>query len=488
MTSALLGVVLGVTSCCFWNGASVPTRDIRVSSVPFCRVWPGHQREIGQTEIAQMVRFDVEKPGVFKMVGKGVSERYRRIRPLSMANCVTIGTNEVSVRVSGPTQFVLESADAPSVHVFADAPLPEIPSPGPGGRTIRFGAGIHRPGIVAPQSGDVVVLDEGAVVQGSLQVLDATNVTIVGRGVFDASGFERADERLRRFHRERGLPEIDTESACFVYSVSGSKNVTIRGVAFVDAPFWTLVIRNQCEDVLVDGIKIVGNWRYNSDGLDVCASRNVTIRNSFFRTFDDCVIARGPYLFGEYAPVRDVVVSNCVMWADWGVSFKAQVQDFSGSTIENVLIRDCRLVNLQSDAIFLGVRYGSDLDVIRNITVEDIELNFVPQPEARAQRKDGEPFVYTPQTEATLLDICSYTLGKNMDNQVSGKKERPDYYHFIHENITLRNFKPLGEPRSFKVRVKREVPRHDVRNIVLENLPAYENVDIDAVKSVSTFH
>ena len=39
--------------------------------------------------------------------------------------------------------------------------------------------------VVAPKSGDVVVLDEGAVVYGSLFILNATNVTVTGRGIFD---------------------------------------------------------------------------------------------------------------------------------------------------------------------------------------------------------------------------------------------------------------------------------------------------------------
>ena len=457
-----------------WNGANVALETVRVSSVPFCRVWSGHQRELSQTEVAKTVRLDVARPGALTVRGAGLGAKFRRIRPLSLADAVTISADAVAVKVARAGAFVLEFEDAPTLHVFADAPLGPEPKPAAGGRTIRFAAGEHRAGVVAPASGDVVILEEGAVVHGALQILNATNVTVFGRGVFDASEFGRADPRIRAFHRARGLPEIDTESACFAYSVHGSKDVAIRGVTFRNPPFWTLVIRNQSENVLVDGVKVVGNWRYNSDGIDVCASRNVTIRNSFLRTFDDCLIARGPYLAGEHAPVSGLTVSNCVLWADWGQAFKAQVQDLSGSTVENVAVRDIRVLNLQEALAFLAVRYGSDLDVIRDVTVEDVEIDCVPQLESRIQAKDGEAFSSVPKTGSTLLRLCSYTLGRNMDNQVNGPMEKPDYYRFIHENIAVRNVRAVGEGRAFYSGLVMQVPRHEMRGIVMENVPEQE--------------
>ena len=462
-----------------WRGRELERNPMRISSVPFCRVWPGHQRELSQTETASFVRFDFDGAGTFEVRAPEAARRFRRIRPLSMSAAVSREGDAVRVAVEKPAAFVLEFADGEPLHVFADAPLAPAPAPGPGGRLIRFPRGEHSPGVIAPRSGDVVVLDEGAVVHGALQIVNATNVTVTGRGIFDASGFERADRRIRDFHRSVGLPEVDTESACFPYAVVGSKDVTIAGVTFRDSPFWTLVIRNQCEGVLVDGIRILGNWRYNSDGVDVCASRDVVVRNSFFRTFDDCVIARGPYLAGEFAPVSGLMVSNCTMWCDWGVPFKAQVQDFHGSTIENVTVRNCRFANLQQTGFFLAVRYGSDLDVIRGFTAEDIEFDFVPQPRIGFQSRDGERFAGEPLTAVTLADLCSYTLGRNLDNQVNGKPEAPEYYRFIHEDIAFRNLRTYGESRDLYVRMSEQVPRHEIRRVTFEGLPAGVRVVTD---------
>ncbi len=303
-------------------------------------------------------------------------------------------------------------------------------------------------------------------------------MTVTGRGIFDGSRLARADGTLWAFRRAHGLPEVDTESACFAYAVYGSENVAISGVTFRDAPFWTLVIRNQCRRTLVDNIHIVGNWRYNSDGVDVCASADTVIRNSFIRTFDDCLIARGPYLAGEFAPVRGLVISNCTLSCDWGVPFKAQVQDFHGSTIENVLMRDCRILAMRENALFIAVRYGCDLDVIRNLTFEDLAFDFFPQPQSVYQKADGEAFMYRPLTTNALAVAFSYTLGPNLDNQVNGTMREPDYYRFVFEDFAFRRFRAYGERRDFEIRLETQVPRHEIRRVTVEDLPPHRLVKV----------
>jgi len=59
---ALAGCVAFVTAAALsgpyaalWEGADLALGDARISSVPFCRVWPGHQREMSQTEMSHFV-------------------------------------------------------------------------------------------------------------------------------------------------------------------------------------------------------------------------------------------------------------------------------------------------------------------------------------------------------------------------------------------------------------------------------------------------
>ena len=48
-----------------------------------------------------------------------------------------------------------------------------------------------------------------------------------------------------------------------------------------------------CNGVTFDNVKLIGFWRYNADGIDIVNSSNVTIKNSFLRTFDDCIAIKG---------------------------------------------------------------------------------------------------------------------------------------------------------------------------------------------------
>ncbi len=48
-----------------------------------------------------------------------------------------------------------------------------------------------------------------------------------------------------------------------------------------------------CRDVTISNVKLVGLWRYNADGIDVCNSQNVQVRDCFVRAFDDALVIKG---------------------------------------------------------------------------------------------------------------------------------------------------------------------------------------------------
>ena len=46
-------------------------------------------------------------------------------------------------------------------------------------------------------------------------------------------------------------------------------------------------------DLEISDVKLIGFWRYNSDGIDMCNTQDVTIRDSFIRSFDDSMVLKG---------------------------------------------------------------------------------------------------------------------------------------------------------------------------------------------------
>ena len=71
----------------------------------------------------------------------------------------------------------------------------------------------------------------------------------------------------------------------------------------------------------ISDFKLIGLWRYNSDGIDICNSQEVTISNSFVRSFDDSIVLKGVNWGKEtydQRPVHNVRASNLVVCCDWG--------------------------------------------------------------------------------------------------------------------------------------------------------------------------
>ena len=52
---------------------------------------------------------------------------------------------------------------------------------------------------------------------------------------------------------------------------------------------WTLVLTD-CEGELIDNVRILCSNKINDDAMDICNSRDVTVRKSFFRVQDDIIL------------------------------------------------------------------------------------------------------------------------------------------------------------------------------------------------------
>ena len=88
-----------------------------------------------------------------------------------------------------------------------------------------------------------------------------------------------------------------------------------------DAPCFALRTAD-CEDIRIENVKIIGQWRYNSDGIDLYNSRHALVKSCFVRTFDDCVVLKGGYSVNgvqlDRVTLSDIAVEDCVLWNDWG--------------------------------------------------------------------------------------------------------------------------------------------------------------------------
>ena len=128
-----------------------------------------------------------------------------------------------------------------------------------------------RPLVASVEEMPNIDVDVDAVVFGSFYAVNASDIRIWGRGTIDGSQLKRGSGSGLGF--------------------SNCNNIKIEGIVLRDPAMWCCALFG-CTDVEIDNVKIVGQWRYNSDGIDVVNSSRVRVRNCFVRSFDDALVSR----------------------------------------------------------------------------------------------------------------------------------------------------------------------------------------------------
>jgi hypothetical protein len=419
------------------GGRAVPVYSCRVSAMPFNRLWPGHQRPLDQTELASFAYWDMAGPVEVEAVSRRPVES-AAVRPSARGIRARVEGNRIRFRVPAPGPITVEVNGAHhALHLFADAPAPAPPKADD--PSVRyFGPGVHRPGRIELENNQTVYIAGGAVVYGSIQATGASHIKVLGRGILDASGFERGQG-----------------PGCVRFT--NCRDVVVDGVILRDPDVWCLSTFG-CSDVTIADVKLIGLWRYNSDGIDICNSQDVVIRDCFVRSFDDSIAIKGLRrrdATEEPAPVRGVTVERCVVWNDWGRALEIGAETVAPE-IADIVFRDCDIV--RTDYAAMDIQHG-DRAAIRNIRYEGIRLeiddvNFPPTIQETDEAKFEAPGDWCPR----LLVIEIVSTMWNRDS-VRGTVD----------NVTLRNVTVTGKHRP-PSRVQGFDADHEVRGVTIEGL------------------
>lgn len=160
---------------------------------------------------------------------------------------------------------------------------------------LYFGPGVHKADKITLTDGQTLYLAGGSVVHGCI-LATGKNITIGGRGIL-------AGETYPRFAGPGRYP-LDCRDC---------QNVIVRDVILRNPWSWAAVTWN-CDGVVIDGLKICGSRMINDDALDLVNTRNVVVRNCFFRTQDDCIAVKG--IDASRWPCENILIENCQFWTD----------------------------------------------------------------------------------------------------------------------------------------------------------------------------
>ncbi len=458
------------------NQKAQTVHEAAVSAYPLNRVWQGKQRSPDQTETAYFVTFDMEDKVKLEVEVAVTTIDKVEIRPFEYELSYTVKDNKITVEISEPCQFTIEvNGRHHALHVFANPPLVHRRSD----NEIYFGPGEHHPGVIVPESGQTVYIDEGAVVYGAIFAYKVKDVHITGRGILDSSHLRRGEEEyegrpgdeMADLFTRYGLPARDKKyvSSLVAYEC---ENLAIDGIVLRNPMLWTMIIRNHCRNVMIDNVKLIGLWRYNSDGINICTSENVTVRNSFIRSFDDCLIARGAYLEGEdNCNLNNLLVENCVMWCDWGKSIEVWAGHLPG-TIHDISFRNNYLIHLSAVAMDITTWFGSGKTAIRNIEFKDIFINTDTGYESlRIQKSDDDVYCSDPDFIPQILRIDCDRLGDFTGGQEAGRKQDASNYVVKYEHIVIDNIQCSG-PGKANLSVLIDAKRNpvEIRDVKLRNI------------------
>jgi hypothetical protein len=406
---ALIFLALGI-ACPAWaetlsdhyevtvNGRPIPVYACRVSAMPFNQVWPGYQRLLDQTELAGFACWDMSRP--VKVVVQSRREvQSVVVRPASRGIRPRADTNRISFSVDRPGPIVVEvNGPQHALHLFANPPEKHAPAThAPGVR--YFGPGVHHAGKIHLRSNETVYLAAGAVVYGSIHASGVSNIRITGRGILDGS----------QFAREEGWGAVRLDDC---------SDVHIEGIVMRDPDVWCCSLFG-CRNVTIANVKVIGLWRYNADGIDVCNSQGVDVRDSFVRAFDDALVVKGLQFSPadmDQRPAKNIRFRRCVVWCDWGRAMEIGAETCAPE-IADIAFEDCDII--RTTHIAMDIQHG-DRAAIRDIRFENIRVevddrNLQPLMQSSREEKYADPSAgrYCP----SLLEIVIHQTPYSKDQQ-----------------------------------------------------------------------
>jgi hypothetical protein len=282
------------------------------------------------------------------------------IRPKSARIVPFISGETVRFGVPRPLNLSIEFGGNLTRPLFLFAAPEERDAPSPGVSSVRYFAPgkVYDVGRLQLMSGESVYIAGGAVVRGTILTDGAENVRIHGRGVLDGSD--------------------ETKAAGAMIELRRSRNVRVEGIVILNNRNWTVIPRSS-RNVTFDNIKMIA-WNNNSDGIDIVGSKDVTIRSSFFRNNDDCipikatppaVESRGSSQYD----VENVLVSECVLWAQGGNAFEIGFE-LRTKSVRHVVLRNSDLIHVRGGAAF-SIHNGDWADV-SDIEINDVRVEDAP--------------------------------------------------------------------------------------------------------------
>ncbi len=336
------------------EGQQVPVYAVKVAPADPVRRWTAMDDKVHSAaffDTAAFATFDMPGPAKVTVTCKQPITS-AKILPTSFHIVPTIQGKVLTMTLTRPGPITVEVNGnwVGSLHLFANPPEATAPSPDDAD-VIYFGPGVHEINGLKVGDGKTVYLAPGAVVKGNaggrgpVVALEGNHIVLRGRGILDGS--------LCPTHSRNLLLVRGTD-------------ITIEGIILRDSSTWNIPIRRS-GGVTVRNVKVLG-YRANSDGIDVCNSRDVKIEGCFLRTLDDLIVVKTDKGQGES---RRIVARDCVLWNEvaHALSVGAELRE----NVDDVLFTNCDVIHDKGREWTLRV-FHCDSAWVSNVRFENIRI------------------------------------------------------------------------------------------------------------------
>lgn len=353
------------------NGENVPVYD--------CKVSPGDEGRFKAMDsvpdshkyfaTAAYAYFDFDG-GVSVKVETASKIESAKILPKSAGIVPEIRGNSLTFKLDRPQNVVVEINGEwiESLQIFANPMEKDVPKPGDP-NVIYFGPGVHELHTIFVPDNTTLYIAPGAIIRNTIGEADKPG-GVTDRGV---KWYAPSVHLVGKNIKVRGRGVIDG-GLCHTHSrqtmnISG-ENISVEGIIMLDSPTWTLVTDNS-KNVSVDNVKIIGR-RANSDGIDICQSEDVDVKNCYIRTLDDLVVVKN---FVKERECKNIHVGKCVLWNQvaHALSVGAEIR----GPISNVVFEDCDVLHDIGREWTLRV-YHCDSAPVENVRFENIRVEDAP--------------------------------------------------------------------------------------------------------------
>jgi hypothetical protein len=355
------------------DGKSLPMHIAYVSAVPYNRRWPGHQRPKDQREEVNFGLFSMDGPVEIEIMPARSFETVV-VRPLSLGITPAVENGIIRFTLKKPAYFTVElDGYHHALHMFADAVDEYATVDKTAPDVLYFGPGVHETDVLLLKSGQTVFVDEGAVVYcKGIAAYNADNVRILGRGILDNS--RNVEKIIAEAPQDGTIAEakavLNDERTHFI-QFGNCRNILIDGVTLRDSLLYN-ISPDLCTGLEIRHTKLIGNWRYNSDGIDMHNCKNVHISDCFIRTYDDSFVVKS--LWG--GDVEDVIFEQSTLWNDMARPMEVGVE-MRCAHVRNITFRDIDVIHSLTPYPIFGIHHG-DRALVSDIRFENIRIEHAP--------------------------------------------------------------------------------------------------------------